>query len=82
MAVYVARSLADPRGDEGVALYTPPAEPTFADVTDGFWAFPHVEYCVAQGVVQGYEDGLYHPSDVVTRDQMAVYVARAFELLR
>jgi len=32
-------------------------------------------------VVNGYEDGLYHPEIVVTRDQMAVYVARAFELL-
>jgi hypothetical protein len=82
MAVYVARSLADPTGDEGVVLYAPPAEPTFPDVTEGSWAFPHVEYCVARGVVQGYEDGLYHPSDVVTRDQMAVYVARAFELLQ
>jgi hypothetical protein len=41
-----------------------------------------VEYCVEHGVVQGYEDGLYRPERVVTRDQMAVYVARAFELAR
>ena len=33
------------------------------------------------GVVQRYDDGLYRPEIVVTRDQMAVYVARAFELL-
>jgi hypothetical protein len=32
-------------------------------------------------VVQGYEDGTYQPLWPVTRDQMAVYVARAFELL-
>jgi hypothetical protein len=31
--------------------------------------------------VAGYPDGLYHPEVVVTRDQMAVYVARAFGLL-
>jgi hypothetical protein len=30
--------------------------------------------------VGGYEDGLYRPEYVCTRDQMAVYVARAFEL--
>jgi hypothetical protein len=35
---------------------------------------------VHNGVVQGYLDGNYHPADIVTRDQMAVYVARAFEL--
>jgi len=31
-------------------------------------------------VVNGYDDGNYHPEIAVTRDQMAVYVARAFEL--
>jgi hypothetical protein len=31
--------------------------------------------------VNGYGDGLYHPERPVTRDQMAVYIARAFELL-
>jgi hypothetical protein len=31
-------------------------------------------------VVQGYDDGYYHPEVMVTRDQMAVYVARAFDL--
>jgi hypothetical protein len=31
-------------------------------------------------VVQGYDDGLYHPDAAVARDQMAMYVARAFRL--
>jgi hypothetical protein len=31
-------------------------------------------------VVKGYDDGTYRPGDPVTRDQMAVYVARAFKL--
>ena len=30
-------------------------------------------------MVQGY-DGYYHPELVVTRDQMAVFIARAFGL--
>jgi Tol biopolymer transport system component len=32
------------------------------------------------GDTNGYHDGLYHPEIAVTRDQMAVYVARAFGL--
>ena len=40
-----------------------------------------MEYCVENGVVAGYLGGLYHPDYVVTRDQMAVYVARAFGLV-
>ncbi len=59
--------------------YTPPTGPSFPDVTPDFWAFKDVEYCFEHGLVQGYADG-YHPERTVTRDQMAVYVARAFGL--
>jgi len=31
-------------------------------------------------VTQGYDDGTYRPDLIVTRDQMAVYVQRAFDL--
>jgi hypothetical protein len=50
------------------------------NVTSDFWSYKHGEYCVENGVVAGYLDGLCHPEMVVTRDQMAVYVARAFGL--
>jgi hypothetical protein len=80
MAVYVARSICDPTGEDGLADYTPADPRNFPDVASGFWSYKHVEYCVENGVVAGYLDGLYHPEIVVTRDQMAVYVARAFGL--
>ena len=58
-----------------------PADPrNLPDVTTDHWAYSYVEYCVEHGVVGGYPDGSYRPDVVVTRDQMAVYVARAFEL--
>jgi hypothetical protein len=89
MAVYVARAIAG--GEAGLASYTPPAEPTFPDVLTDHWAYLYVEYVVEQGIVQGYpypdpenpgEDYyLYQPDWTVTRDQMAVYIARAFDLL-
>ena len=78
MAVYVARAMVAPGGDGAVPDPVPPA--TFPDVPDSFWSYKQVEYCVSQSVVSGYDDGLYHPERVVTRDQMAVYIARAFGL--
>jgi len=79
MAVYVARALA---GGEG-GVPPPPSIPTFSDVGPtgpSAWCYPHVEYVVDKGVVGGYADGTYRPQYTVTRDQMAVYVTRAFRL--
>jgi len=81
MAVFVARTIADPPGDEGLASYVPPAIATFSDVPVDYWCFTHIEYLVSNEIVGGYPDGLYRPTTDVTRDQMAVYIARAFGLL-
>jgi len=89
MAVYMARAMVAPTGEAALADYAPADPRNFPDVpntgygvdgTDPFWAYTHIEYCVEHGVVQGYLDGYYYPEVVVTRDQMAVYVARAFGL--
>jgi hypothetical protein len=80
MAVYVARAMVAPSGEAGLADYVPADPRNFSDVPSDFWAYKHIEYCVEHGVVQGYDDGLYHPDWTVTRDQMAVYVCRAFDL--
>jgi hypothetical protein len=80
MAVYVARALVAPTGEAALADYVPADPRDFPDVASDFWSYKHVEYCVENGVVAGYLDGLYHPEIVVTRDQMVVYVARAFGL--
>jgi len=91
MAVYIARAIATPTGEAGLVGYVPPTEPTFPDVLTDFWAYKYVEYVSEQDVVQGYpypdpeNPGetitLYEPLWTVTRDQMAVYVGRAFGLL-
>ena len=89
MAVYIARTIAEPVGEAGLADYVPPDTPTFLDVpntgfgedgTEPHWAYRYVEYVFAQGVVQGFPEGDYKPDLVATRDQMAVYIARAFGL--
>jgi len=83
MAVYVARSIVTPTtGEEGLADYVPPETPTFPDVTPEThaWCYKHVEYIAEAGVAHGYDDGTYRPAAAVTRDQMAVYITRAFHL--
>ena len=65
------------RGGFGVAAQATVKVHTFSDVTSSYWAWAQVEACVGAGIVNGYPDGTYHPTDPVTRDQMAVYISRA-----
>jgi hypothetical protein len=81
MAVYIARAMVSPSGD--AVIPDPPEGPAFTDVSaanDWSWCYQHVEYLSDEGIVQGYWDGSYRPEQSVTRDQMAVYIARAFHL--
>jgi len=80
MAVYVARAMVAPSGEAALEDYVPIDPRNFPDVPPDRWAYTHIEYCVENDVLHGYEDGLYHPAEPVTRDQMAVYIARAFQL--
>jgi hypothetical protein len=77
MAAFLARSMC---GGEGF-VPTGPATASFPDVATGFGFYDHVEYIYAAGVTTGYEDGTYRPQAGCLRDQMAVFVARAFHLL-
>jgi hypothetical protein len=82
MSVFIARAIATPSDGADLVNYTPPTTATFPDVPTSFWAYKYVEY-IAQpsiAVTNGYPDGDYHPEYVCTRDQMVVYVARAFNL--
>jgi len=58
-----------------IDVFAYPAGP-FADVPWWHWARDPVKSAVAARIVAGYPDGGYHPGDLVTRDQMAVYIAR------
>jgi len=79
MAVFIARAMAG--GEEGLASYVPASDPAFPDVPPDFWCYRYVQFARERGVTLGYPDGLYHPEYVCSRDQIAVYVARAFGLL-
>jgi beta propeller repeat protein len=75
MSVFIARAMAG--GDAGVP--DPTGDPSFPDVSADHWTYKYVEYIKDADVTQGYLDGTYRPEVVVTRDQMAVYISRAFD---
>jgi len=77
MAAFIARAVA---GDDD-SVPDGPAEATFDDVPTDHWAYKYVEHCAAEGIVHGYDSVTYGPTGTVSRDQMAVFISRAFQLL-
>ena len=76
MAVFVARS----QGWVVIGEDMTKEAPVFEDVPLGHWAGKAIKACVDHGVVHGYDPTHYLPEGIVTRDQMAVFVQKAFQL--
>ena len=49
---------------------------TFTDVPDGTWYTDGVEWAASKGIVNGYGDGQFGPTDEVTREQLAAILYR------
>ena len=63
------------------SLYTPPAAAgAFTDVPVGYWADKWIEQLAAEGITSGCGVGIYCPESLVTRAQMAVFLAKVFNL--
>ena len=61
--------------------YVPPAATgVFADVPTNYWASGWIEKLAADGITGGCGNGNYCPSNPVTRDQMAIFLIRNFNL--
>lgn len=56
--------------------FTPPATPTFTNVPTGSPFFAAVEYLAGRGIVTGYGDGRFGPTDPITRQAMAAILVR------
>ena len=70
------------RGIHGSAYTPPPATGTvFADVSADFWAAAWIEQLSAEGITGGCGSGNYCPTTPVSRDQMAVFLQRTFDLV-
>ena len=50
----------------------------FPDVTPDMWSCKYIKRLKELGITTGYGDGRYGPYDLVTRAQMAAFLARAF----
>lgn len=76
MAVFLLRAR------YGADFVPPPATGVFADVPASYWAAPWIEKLAADGITGGCSTSpkAYCPRNTVTRDQMAVFLARTFEL--
>jgi hypothetical protein len=58
----------------------PPPAPTFGDVPESDGAFLHIEALAASGITAGCGGGNYCPDAMLTRRQMAVFLAKALGL--
>jgi hypothetical protein len=59
--------------------YIPPSTPSFVDVPETHWAWDWIERYYSAGLTTGcaWVPGGYCPGDLVTREQMAVFIMRA-----
>jgi hypothetical protein len=75
MAVFLVRA------KHGASYVPPPATGTvFADVPATFWAAPYIEQIYRDGITAGCGGGNYCPAGIVSREQMAAFLARTFNL--
>ncbi len=52
----------------------------FTDLSEGHWAFGAVENLREMQILSGYEDGLFKPDALITREEFAVMVSKGFHL--
>ncbi len=75
MAVFLLRA------KYGSGYSPPPATGIFGDVPLDYWAAAWIEQLAAEGITAGCGGGNYCPTAPVTRDQMAVFLVRTFNLV-
>ncbi len=76
-ALLLARAIAG--GDSKVPAG--PASPIFNDVTTTRSSYKYIEYLTKLGVVSGYPDGTFHPTEVIKRVHLAQWLAKGFDLV-
>ena len=55
-------------------------ECNFADVSNKRWSYPYIAAAYSAGIITGNEINMFNPEDAITRQDMAVIVARALNM--
>jgi hypothetical protein len=74
MAVFLLRA------KHGTGYSPPPATGMFSDVPLNYWAVHWIEQLAREGITGGCGGSKFCPEATVTRDQMAVFLARTFPM--
>jgi hypothetical protein len=53
---------------------------SFKDVSPESYSSGYIESAVEEGIIKGYTDQTFRPNEPVTRGEMSIFLARAFEL--
>ncbi len=56
-----------------------PRESSFTDVSKSTTGSGYIQTAYENGIISGYGDNTFRPGDTVTRGQMAIFIARAFD---
>lgn len=64
--------------DRVTALLNPPVGGVFTDVPKDRWSAEAIEWCAENGIVSGFPDGSFRPTEPLTREQAASMFYRAF----
>ena len=72
-----AKILAEALGYDASA-YTTSA---FPDVSEDHWAMAAIAFCADQEIILGYDTGNFEPSKTITRQEAALMLQRAFDLV-
>lgn len=52
----------------------------FKDIEETRWSKEAIDFCVEKGLLVGFEDGTFRPTEYVTREQMAIILQRILNL--
>jgi hypothetical protein len=74
MAVFLLKA------KHGTSYSPPAASGVFLDVPTNYWAAAWIERLAAEGITGGCGGGNYCPATPVTRDQMAVFLLKTFNI--
>ncbi|MGY4688872.1 S-layer homology domain-containing protein [Salibacterium sp. K-3] len=61
-------------------IITPAGAAGFTDVDHDYWAAEEIQWAEQEGLINGYDDGSFHPGDEMTEAQFSVILTRHFDM--